>query len=613
VVLSSIPGGRVAPCYAPEDKRGIIKNMTMTTEPVASAATVSIDPITLSVIRGSLEQITDEMDVLLYRAAFSTIISEGHDACHGLYDAQTGETIVQGKFGLPIFVGVMRFAVQAAIERGQKVGVEPGDVFIFNDPHLSGTHLQDMKLVRPFYYQGELFCWMAGTAHWTDVGGNVPGGFNSRATEVWQEGFRVRPVKLFKAGKLNEDMVDLLMANSRTPQIAYGDLSAQINALEIGDKRLTALLDKYGVAQVKAVIAELKKRSEIMMRAHISSIPDGVYTYEDYLDNDGVTNEPLKIALDATVKGDEMTLDFSRSSAPCQGPFNMPLATSIASCYIAVKHIFTDVPVNSGCFAPITFNIPDSTFLNAGAGKAMSAYTETTPAIINTIWGALGQAMPDRVNAAYFATVNSLNVAGKDDNGKPYIMFTYFGGGHGAGPISDGLNHGSNAISMATIPPFEILEGNYPVLFQEWALRPDSGGAGMHRGGLGSVYSVKVLGQGAKAFFLGDKGKFPPFGVNGGKAALPNEIIFHHKDGDERPELVTKAVDVGLEPGDIIELRTPGGGGYGQPFERPVEQVALDVKRGYVSPQAARRDYGVALNEDGSIDAAETARLRADI
>ena len=442
------------------------------------------------------------------------------------------------------------------------------------------------------------------------MGGNTPGGFNAKATEVWQEGFRVRPVKLFVAGQLNSDIMDILLANTRTPQVAYGDLSAQINALEIGETRLLALLDKYGVNLIKQVIAELRVRSEKMMRAHIQSVPDGTYSFEDFLDNDGIDDVPLRVALDLTVRGDEMTLDFSRSSPPCKGPFNMPLATSIASCYIAVKHVFTDVPVNSGCFAPVKFLIPATTFLNAGAGKAMSAYTEVTPAVINCIWGALGQAIPAAVNAAYFTTVNSLNIAGTRDDGQPYLMFSYFGGGHGASPVSDGLNHGSNAISMATIAPVEVLEGNFPVLFDEWALRQDSGGAGFYRGGLGSVYKIRLLGKGGKAFFLGDKAKFGPFGVRGGKAAATNEIIFHHAATDERPPMLSKVADVNLAPQDTIELRTPGGGGYGNPLTRPIANVLLDLKRDYISTQSARENYGVVLNKDGSPDEVETARLR---
>ncbi len=589
--------------------------MTMLQEPgVAQKSDTAkpIDPITLAVIKNSLEQITDEMDVLLYRAAFSTIISEGHDACHGLYEPETGETIVQGKFGLPIFVGVMRFAVKAVIDHLHTSGREPrpGDLYILNDPHLSGTHMQDMKLVRPFFYDGELFCRMAGTAHWTDVGGNVPGGFNAQATEAWQEGVRVPPVKLYSAGELNQDILDMLLWNTRTPTIAYGDLSAQINALETGEKRLAQLLDKYGSAMVQAVSAELKRRSEITMRAHIAKIPDGTYSFDDYLDNDGVTNTPLKIALDLTVKGDELMLDFSRSDPPCKGPMNAPLATSVSSCYIAIKHIFTDVAVNSGCFAPVKFNIPETTFLNAGPGKAMNAYTEVTPVIIGCIWGALGQAIPELTYACYFQTVNSFNLAGNRADGKYYVMFTYFGGGHGASRESDGLNHGSNAISMATIAPMEILEANFPVLFEQWALRPDSGGAGYNRGGLGSVYSVRVLGEEARAFFLGDRGKFAPFGVGGGLSAAKNELVFKRAEGDFIPPMVSKATDVPLQRGDVIELRTPGGGGYGSPLTRPVEKVLLDLKRGYISAEAALRDYGVSLKNDGTLDEAETARLR---
>ncbi len=589
--------------------------MTMTQEPTTAhklPAESRLDPITLAVVKNSLEQITDEMDVLLYRAAFSTIVSEGHDACHGLYEPDTGETIVQGKFGLPIFVGVMRFAVRAVIDHLAASGRAPqsGDLYILNDPHLSGTHMQDMKLVRPFFYGGQLFCWMAGTAHWTDVGGNVPGGFNSQATEAWQEGLRVPPIKLYSAGVLNQDILDLILLNTRTPTVAYGDLSAQINALETGEKRLSGLLDKYRPETVRAVIAELNRRSDLSMRAHIAAIPDGTYSFEDFLDNDGVTDEPLKVAVDLTVRGDEILLDFSRSSPPCKGPMNAPLATSVSSCYIAIKHIFTDVAVNSGCFRPISFNIPPTTFLNAGAGKAMNAYTEVTPVIIGVIWGALGQAAPELSNACYFQTVNSFNLAGNRDDGRYYVMFTYFGGGHGASAQSDGLNHGSNAISMATIAPVEILEANFPVLFEEWALRPDSGGAGQHRGGLGSIYSLRLLSQEAKAFFLGDRGKFAPFGVSGGGPAAKNELVFKRAAGDYYPPMVSKATDVRLTKGDLVELRTPGGGGFGPALARPVADVLLDLKRGYITPEAARRDYGVALQADATLDEAQTALLR---
>lgn len=552
-----------------------------------------IDPITLAVVRGALEQIADEMDLALYRAAFSTIISEGHDACHGFYDPDTGETIVQGKYGLPIFVGVMAFAVRVVIDKARETGVEPGDCFIVNDPATTGTHLNDVKLVRPFFYRDRLFCWLAGTAHWSDVGGAVPGGYNAAATEIFQEGIRIPPVKLLARGRLNQDLLDLLFANNRVPHVAYGDLQAQLGALERGVERLTALLDRYGADTVWAIVRELRARSERMMRARIAVIPDGTYAFEDSLDNDGIVDRPLRVALNLTVRGDEMTLDFSRSDAACAGNMNMPLPTSVASVYIAIKHLFPEIPVNSGCFAPITFTIPATTFLNAPSGKPMGGYTEVTPVIIGVVWGALGQAIPEEANGAYFATVNALNVAGRDADGRYVLMFTYHGGGHGAYRGGDGLNHGSNAISMATIAPVEILEGNFPVRYETWALREDSGGPGTWRGGLGAVYAIRWLGERGEAFVVGDRCKFAPFGVNGGRPALPNEIVIRRANGrEERPPFGAKGANLPLGQGDVLELRTPGGGGYGDPRARARALVRKDVRRGYVSPAAARRDYG---------------------
>lgn len=545
----------------------------------------ALDPITLAVVTGALEQIADEMDLTLYRAAFSTIVSEGHDACHGFYDPDTGETIVQGKYGLPVFVGVMAFAVRAVMERARATGVEDGDCFIVNDPATTGTHLNDVKLVRPFFHGGRLFCWLAGTAHWSDVGGAVPGGYNAAATEIFQEGIVVPPLRLIARGRLNQDLLDLLFANSRVPRVAYGDLQAQLGALERGVERLTALLDRYGADTVRTVVRELRRRSEQMMRARIRRIPDGTYTFEDALDNDGIVDRPIRVALDLTVRGDEMTLDFSRSDPPCAGNVNMPLPTSVASVYIAIKHLFPEIPVNAGCFAPIRFEIPPTTFLNAPAGKPMGGYTEVTPLIIGAVWGALGQAVPEEAHAAYFATVNALNIAGRDADGRYVLMFTYHGGGHGAYRGGDGLHHGSNAISMATIAPVEILEGNFPVRYETWALRPDSGGAGRWRGGLGAVYAIRWLGRDGEAFFVGDRSRFAPFGVQGGGPGLPNEIVIRRAaGGEERPPFGAKGAHVPLGTGDVVELRTPGGGGYGDPRERDPALLARDVRRGYVSP-----------------------------
>lgn len=294
-----------------------------------------IDPVTLAVLRGRLEQIADEMDATLYRSAFNPIIAEARDACHGIYHAETGATLVQGTKGLPIFVGAMAFAVKAVIDKVEREGgLEPGDTFIFNDPYDGGTHLNDFRLVRPIYREGRLFCWLASVGHWLDIGGNVPGGFNASATESLQEGMRVPPVKLISAGRLNEDIVAILNANSRVPQSNYGDLNGQLNALDLGERRLNALLDDYGDATVLTALDAFSARAEALMRENIRALPDGLYSFEDYLDNDGVIDQRLVIALDLTVDGDAMTLDFSRSSPPCAGPLNIARSTAVA-CFSA--------------------------------------------------------------------------------------------------------------------------------------------------------------------------------------------------------------------------------------------------------------------------------------
>ena len=333
----------------------------------------ALSPVTLAVLKGRLEQIVDEMDATLYRSAFNPTIAEAKDACHGIYDPVNGDTLVQGSGGLPIFVGAMAFAVRAVIAKVAKEGgLEPGDTFVFNDPYDAGTHLNDFRLVRPIFRDGVLFCWMASVGHWLDIGGNVPGGYNPRATESFQEGVRIPPVKLISGGKLNGDIIGILEANARVPMSNWGDLNAQLNALDLGEKRLLSLLDDYGDGTVAAAFEAFSDRAEAMMRAAISAIPDGTYSFQDVLDNDGITDDMLTVALDATVAGDRMTLDFSRSSGPAQGPINISRSTTIAACYVALKHIFTDVPANAGCLRPIDFVITDGSLLGAGPPKPVA-------------------------------------------------------------------------------------------------------------------------------------------------------------------------------------------------------------------------------------------------
>ena len=570
-----------------------------------------IDPVTLAVLKGRLEQIADEMDATLFRSAFNPIIAEAHDASHGLYHAQTGETLVQGKSGLPIFVGVMSFAVKAVIDKVSRDGnLADGDVYIFNDPYDGGTHLSDFKLVRPFFYGGRVFCYLASVGHWHDVGGNVPGNYNPVATESFQEGMLIPPVKLFSGGELHQDIIDILQANSRLPGSLYGDLNGQINALDLGTRRMAALLGEYGEGTVAEAMTELRARAARLMAANIGDLPDGRYSAEDFLDNDGVVDEPLKIALDLTVTGNRMTLDFSRTSPACAGPVNISLSTAVASVYVALKHVFTDVPANGGVLEPIEIVIPDGSLLNVRAPKPVGGYTETILRIIDVVFCAIAKLAPERVNGCAYGTINVLSLAGHRKDGSRWVMFSFFGGGHGGHPEGDGLNHGNAPISTATIPPARILEAAYPVMFTQWALRPDSGGPGRHRGGLGAVYEIELLEENAAVFLFGERGKYAPPGVVGGRTGALNRFQYQQDDGYHAPALVSKAVGIQIKRGQRLHLETPGGGGYGAPYERDPEAVARDVALGYVSVQSAQRDYAVAVNDDGTLNDAKTRDLR---
>ena len=554
---------------------------------------MAIDPVTLAILKGRLEQIADEMDATLFRSAFNPIIAEAHDASHGIYDAATGETLVQGKSGLPIFVGVMAFAVKAVIDKAAKTGgIHEGDVWIFNDPYDGGTHLSDFRLVKPVFRNGEVFCFLASVGHWHDVGGNVPGNYNPVATESFQEGMLIPPVKLYDRGEWRQDIVDILSANSRLPLSLYGDLNGQINALDLGEKRLHALIDDYGDATVATCLGELKARAAQMMRAQIAALPDGTVSAEDFLDNDGIVDEPLKIVLDMRIEGERMVLDFSRSSPACAGPVNISRSTTIAACYVALKHVFGDVPANAGVLEPVDFLIPEDSLLSVKAPKPVGGYTETILRLIDVVFEAVAQIAPDEAMACAYGTINALSLAGHRANGQRWVMFSFFGGGHGAHGRGDGLNHGNAPISTATIPPLEILEAAYPVCFRQWALRPDSGGAGEHRGGLGAIYEIELLEKGADVFLFGERGRFAPRGVAGGGDAAANRFTYEQDDGRHAPPMVSKMIGIKLKQGQTVRLETPGGGGHGDPGKRLVEAIARDIRLGYVSAQAAERDYG---------------------
>ena len=556
-----------------------------------------IDPITLAVLSGRMEQIADEMDATLFRSAFNPIIAEAHDASHGIYHATTGDTLVQGKSGLPIFVGVMSFAVKAVIDKFGD-SAEDGDIFIFNDAHLGGTHLNDMRVIRPYYHEGKLFCWLASVGHWHDLGGGAPGNYNPAAKDAFQEAFVLPPVRLASKGEINQDVIDILMRNTRLPQSAEGDLNGQLGALDLGVKRMGELLGEYGGGTVAAALSALSDRAETLMRAELATLPDGRWEAEDFLDNDGITDEALPIKVALEIKGERMVLDFAGTAPRCQGPVNIALPTAVATAYVAIKHIFPDVPANAGVMRPIDVRIPEGSLLAAEFPAPVGGYTETIMRMIDVIFSAAAQAAPERVVANAYGTINALAIAGRRSNGSPWVMFSFYGGGHGGSPESDGLNHGNAPISTATIPPMEILEAAYPVMFKQWALRPDSAGPGQHRGGLGAVYEIEVLEEnGAEVFLFGERGRFAPKGVAGGGEAALNHFEFQTDEGWDSPPLASKMRGIQLVQGQSVRLETPGGGGYGTPEDRAPEKVAGDVAKGFLSEAEADRIYGTKWKE----------------
>jgi N-methylhydantoinase B len=382
---------------------------------------------------------------------------------------------------------------------------------------------------------------------------------------------------------MDEDILAILAANSRVPQSNWGDLNGQLNALALGEKRLSALLDEHGEAEVEGAFDALMARAERLMAERIAALPDGRYAFEDFLDNDGVSDAPLTIALDMTIAGGELTLDFSRSSPACAGPLNIARSTAIACCYVALKHAFPDVPANAGVLRPVRFVIPDGSLLGVSAPKPVGGYTETILRVIGVVFGALAEADPARATAAPFGTINALSLSGHRADGSRFVMFSFFGGGMGGNPQGDGLTHANNPISTATMPPAEIIEAQNPVLVTQWAIRPDSAGQGHHRGGFGAVYEFEAMVP-TEGFLLGERGRFAPFGVQGGGPAALNRFAWQDESGAwQNPPLASKIVGIRLAPGRRARLETPGGGGWGDPRERDPAAIAADEAAGLVT------------------------------
>ncbi|MDP3898488.1 MAG: hydantoinase B/oxoprolinase family protein, partial [Mesorhizobium sp.] len=430
----------------------------------------------------------DEMDLTFSRAAFSPVIAEANDRSDGIYAAEDGALIAQGIGGLPVFVGVMQYSTRTIIEMirdGRVLPPEVGDIYIVNDPYLGGTHLMDVRFAKPVWRDGKIFCWLSNTGHWPDIGGAVPGGFSASATSVEQEGLRLPPVKLFKRGILDPEIHAIIASNIRVADQRIGDIKAQAAALMVGQDRLYELLDRYGDHIVVEAIAELRRRAGEQMRARIAAIPDGAYLSKAFVDSDGVVDQPLTIALKVEKAGDTLSFDFAGSSPPCAGPMNSVLATTLSSVYLAIRHIFPDVPMSAGAFEPVIVKRPEGTFLDAHYPRPVSGCAaEVSQRIAEAVFAALVQAIPDKVTASPAGSSGNFALGGSDPaRGRDYVMYQISGGGYGGAAGHDGLSNGCSTIGISKSPPVEVMEQAFPVLYRHYALHEGSGGAGKHRGG----------------------------------------------------------------------------------------------------------------------------------
>jgi N-methylhydantoinase B len=541
----------------------------------------TLDPITLSVLQNGLQQVCNEMDLAFVRSAFSPVIAEALDRSDGIYHRDSGELIAQGELGLPVFVGTMQFTVQAVIERVRrlKIDLHPGDVFIVNDP-VSRRHAPDGREVRAAILSRRHALVLA-RQHRALAGHrrHGAGGFSANATEVEQEGLRLPPVKLYKGGAIDEEILAIILSNIRIADQRIGDIKAQSAALATGEKRLSALLDRYGDATVEAAIAELKRRAARQMREKIAGIPDGVYEGEAFVDSDGVVDEPLRIAMRITKTGASdaeraaLSFDMSGSSPPCKGPMNSVIATTKSSIYLAVKHVFPEAAINAGTFEPLHIVEPEGTFLYARYPRPVSGCAaEVSQRIAEAVFAALGKAIPDQLFGAPAGTSGNLGIGGFDpQKNRAYVMYVISGGGYGGSPAGDGISNGCSTIGISKTTPIEIMEQLYPVLFEEYSLHEGSGGAGEHRGGFGVNYRIRLRRGDARVSMVMDHGRAGPPGAQGGAPGGVNTVEIIRNGVSYVPPHLSKDQDIEIQAGDVIAVSTPGGGGFGPAAARPRE------------------------------------------
>lgn len=558
-----------------------------------------VDPFTLEIIKEGLLAIGDEMFVTMQRTSMSTIIYEVLDYATGLTDSR-GRLITQGN-GVTLFLGTLDFGVRSVLEKFGEDGLKPGDIIITNDPYEGGgTHLSDVSLIMPIFYNGKIVAFAANKGHWTEVGGMAAGSWTTNATEIYQEGLQFPCIKIFNEGKVNQSLIDLIKANVRTPDMSIGDMYAQAASLRIAERRFQELCAKHGVENVLEGVEMLMNHSEQLILQEIEKLPAGVYEASDFIDDDGVGNGPFEVKVKVIIEKDSVTCDFTGTHPQVPGPVNSA-RTGLYSAARAILMSLTDpsIPANDGCFRPLKIICPDRTIFTCEKPASVSTYWETMMYAADLIWRAMAPHMPKKLPAGHFLSVCGVVLAGiHPDTGELFILVEPQAGGWGAGADKDGEN-GLVCVGDGEtyIIPVEVCETRYGVLVDQYGYDITEGGEGRFRGGRGLIRDYRITAD--EAWFTGTFGrfKFLPWGMNGGRDGSRNytKIIFKDK---RKPLIFGKTAQFHMRKGDVARLVTATGGGYGHPLERPVEMVIQDLKNGYITPEIAEKWYGITVDTE---------------
>ena len=574
-----------------------------------------LDPITLEVVTAGLISIVREMRATVFHTARSVAIYEAKDFSCGLFDA-TSEVIAQSE-DIGAHVVPLPWSVQSAM--AEFAGdLAAGDVILLNDPYRGGTHLNDVTLIYPVFEDGRLILFPAVREHWADVGGMTPGSLSGRATEIYQEGVRIPPIKIVERGRVNAAAMTLILANMRVPDERQGDFHAGLAACKTAERRIREVVARYGLPVLLAAIRQNLDRSEARMREKIARLPDGAYVFEDYLETfeDG-RFEPLLLPLTLTITGDQLVADFTGASPQVPVPVNSTLAVTAASVFIALKSVLDpDAPLNHGSFRPIRVIAPEGTIVNVKPPAPAGSHGEIRKRVIAVMTGALSQVAPDLIAGDLFRTSFHNLVGGiHPRTGRQYVHYEWASGGNGGFAEDDGPSAMASIDwgDLNTVQPTEVLESRFPLRIESSALATNSAGDGRHRGGLAMRRELRLCGPEASYSVLADGAVLPAFGILGAWSGVPVGSHVVRQRREVRFTTPGKVSGFRMIEGDVLVLQSAGGGGYGDPLERDPERVLGDVREGYVSRERARERYGVVVGDDLTVDRSATEALRAEL